>query len=120
MRARLFLAAVLLATGAAPSLAAPGEAVWQGVWKTAEGENVSLYPCGSAFCIKINTGEFAGKIISSDLMDDGEGNLNGSILDPSDDKVYSGTVSAPDERSLKLRGCALRIFCQSVKWSRVE
>jgi uncharacterized protein (DUF2147 family) len=111
---------VLAAAAVVLLLAAPVSAAEiEGVWKTESGEQAQVYGCGSAFCIKLLTGDHKGQVISKDLVDDGSGQLSGSLRDPSDDKVYSGYASLKG-KNLKLQGCALKIFCKTQTWARIK
>ncbi|BBE73846.1 DUF2147 domain-containing protein [Oharaeibacter diazotrophicus] len=107
------VAAVLLA---GPALAAGGV---EGVWKTERGSNAEIYGCGKATCIKLIDGPYKGKIIADDLVDDGSGSYSGSLTDPESGKTYSGYASVSGN-ALKLKGCALKIFCKSQTWTRVK
>ncbi len=113
---RLFVLMASAALIAAAPAAAEGI---DGVWKTPKGSNAQIYGCGGARCVKLIDGPFKGKVLSSDMADDGSGSFSGSILNPEDGRTYSGyaTVSGG---SLKLKGCALKIFCKSQVWTRVK
>lgn len=103
-----FAAAAVFAT---PALAADIE----GNWKTTSGENVNISKCGSSFCIKLTTGQFAGKKIG---QVSGSGPYNGTITDPADDKTYSGKATVSGS-SMKMKGCALKIFCKTQTWNKI-
>lgn len=89
----------------------------EGSWKTADGPTAGIGACGSSFCITLKSGQFAGKQIGR-LKADGGGSYSGTITDPKDDKTYSGSASVKGG-SLKLTGCAMKIFCKSQTWSRL-
>ena len=99
--------------------AAKAEAL-EGVWKTESGEQTQSYACGGSICIKILTGKFKGEVIADNLANDGSGTYSGSIRDPADDKVYSGSATLADAKTLKLKGCALKIFCKTQTWVRLK
>ncbi len=90
-----------------------------GVWKTPKGSNAQIYGCGGARCVKLIDGPYKGKVLSSDMTDDGSGTWSGSLLNPEDGRTYSGYASVAGG-SLKLKGCALKIFCKSQVWTRVK
>jgi uncharacterized protein (DUF2147 family) len=43
----------------------------------------------------------------------------GRLYNPGDGRYYSGAINLADDSHLKLKGCALGIFCQSQTWTRV-
>ena len=99
-------------------LAAPAQAAEpiEGNWKTEAGETAGISPCGGAFCITVKTGQYAGKRIGRMT---GSGNsYSGTVTDPSDGKKYSGSVSISG-KSMKLRGCALKVFCKTQRWKKL-
>ena len=87
-----------------------------GSWKTASGETAKIAPCGGDYCITVTTGKFKGKQIGK--MSGSGADYEGEILDPQADKTYSGSAKVGGA-SLKLTGCALKIFCKSQTWSRL-
>ena len=106
-----FAASLVLATGA-PAFAD----VIVGNWKTQSGETAAIAKCGSSFCIKLKTGTHAGKTIGK--MKGAGGSYTGTITDPADDKEYSGSATVKGN-GMKLKGCALKIFCQTQNWKRL-
>ena len=109
-RIALVLAAMAISV---PALAA--EPVL-GNWKTAHGETAKITACGDAFCITLVNGKFSGRQIGK--MSGSAGEYSGEITDPNAEKTYSGSASVSGS-SLKLTGCALKIFCKSQTWSRL-
>ncbi len=105
------------ATALVLSITAPGFAAEPivGKWKTESGELAKIASCGSAYCIRITTGQFAGKQVGK-LTGSGS-QYKGSITDPADDKTYSGSAKV-NGASMSLRGCALKIFCKTQKWKK--
>ena len=87
-----------------------------GNWKTESGETAALGPCGGSFCITIKTGKYAGKRIGR--MTGSGASYSGTITDPSDDKQYSGSAKV-GASSMKLKGCALKIFCKTQNWKKL-
>ena len=86
-----------------------------GNWKTESGETAAIGSCGSSYCITLKTGQHAGKRIGR--MKGSGNSYKGTITDPSDGKQYSGSAKIGGS-ALKLRGCALKIFCKTQKWSK--
>ncbi|MBW6421329.1 DUF2147 domain-containing protein [Rhizobium sp. XQZ8] len=112
MMRRLLLAAMLSLGAIAAHAAEPIE----GSWKTASGETATIGKCGSAYCVTLKTGKYAGKQIGKLSGKDGE--YSGEITDPAEDKTYSGSGSVSGN-SLKMKGCVLAILCKSQTWSRL-
>lgn len=110
---RLILAGVCAGALAVPALADPIE----GNWRTQSGETAAIAQCGGAFCITLKTGTYAGKRIGQ-MSAKGGSKYTGSITDPSDDKTYSGSATL-NGASMKMTGCALKIFCKSQTWNRM-
>lgn len=102
-------AAALLAT---PTFAADIE----GAWKTASGANAQISKCGGSFCIKLTSGEYVGKQIGK-LKANGK-RYSGTITDPRDDKTYAGHATISGS-SMKMKGCALKIFCKTQTWNKL-
>ncbi|NTE88411.1 DUF2147 domain-containing protein [Agrobacterium rubi] len=111
-------AALILALVAIGITTSPAKAVEpiEGKWKNGPVDIVAITPCGESFCLKMASGEYAGQSIGK-LRGKGL-DYSGDITDPADQKTYSGsgTVSGT---TLKLKGCALKIFCQTVVWNRL-
>jgi uncharacterized protein (DUF2147 family) len=99
---------------AATALADPIE----GNWKTKTGETAAIVGCGSAFCITLKSGEYAGKSIGK-MSPKGGGSYEGSITKPSTGKTYSGSATLSGN-SLRLKGCVFGgLICESQNWSRL-
>lgn len=107
----LFAAGLVLSTGA-PAFAD----IIVGNWKTQSGETAAISKCGSSFCIKLKTGAHAGKTIGK--MKGSGGSYSGTITDPADEKTYSGSANVKGS-SMKLKGCALKIFCKTQNWRKI-
>lgn len=110
---RLILAGLCAGALAVPALADPIE----GNWRTQSGETAAISSCGGGFCITLKTGAHAGKQIGK-MNAKGSSKYTGSITDPSDDKTYSGSATL-NGASMKMTGCALKIFCKSQTWNRM-
>ncbi|MEO1141655.1 MAG: DUF2147 domain-containing protein [Pseudomonadota bacterium] len=105
--AALFAASTTFALSAEPI---------EGTWKTQSGENAKISKCGSSFCIKLTTGQYTGKQIGK-LKGSGA-EYKGTVTDPEDDREYSGNAKVSG-KSMKLQGCALRVFCQTQTWKKL-
>lgn len=109
---------ITIALAAASLFAASGAASAasiEGQWRTASGATARIAACGNAYCTTILSGEHKGKQIGRMA---GSGNsYSGQITDPSNGKTYSGTAQVSGN-SMKLTGCALKIFCRSQTWTR--
>ncbi|MEM1040562.1 MAG: DUF2147 domain-containing protein [Pseudomonadota bacterium] len=94
--------------------AASAQAI-QGSWRTASGETAAIAKCGGSYCVTLRSGKYSGKRIGRMK---GSGNkYSGTITDPTDDKKYAGTATVSGS-SLKMRGCALKIFCKTQTWKK--
>ncbi|EFL89005.1 DUF2147 domain-containing protein [Ahrensia sp. R2A130] len=96
---------------ASAAFAAPIE----GNWRTASGETAAIAKCGGSYCVTLRSGKYSGKSIGR--MKGSGAKYSGTITDPSDDKKYSGTATVSGN-SMKMRGCALKVFCKTQNWSR--
>lgn len=112
------LRSVILALGL--SLAASGAALAdpiEGSWKTQTGSTAAIASCGGSFCITLRSGEHSGKRIGS-MKPQGGNKYAGTIVDPANDKSYSGTATLSGS-TLKMSGCVLGgIICRSQTWSK--
>ena len=106
----LLAASVSLAAG--PVLADP----IVGNWRTQSGETAAISKCGGSFCIKLRTGEHSGKRIGK--LAGADGSYSGTITDPADNKEYSGSAKVNGSK-MRLKGCALKIFCQTQNWIKL-
>ena len=113
MTRMLTLAAAMLAMTAGTAMADPIE----GNWRTQSGETAAIASCGGAYCITLKSGKYSGKRIGK--MSGSGGNYSGTITDPADDKTYSGSATVAGA-SMKLKGCALKIFCKTQTWTPVR
>lgn len=103
----LAAAAVLLAAGTAYADPLDGN------WRTASGETATI----SGGAITLKSGKYAGKRIGN-LKATGGGKYSGTITDPADDKTYSGSAKLSGS-SLRMTGCALKVFCKSQTWKKM-
>ena len=111
MTRMLTLAAAMLAMTAGTAMADPIE----GNWRTQSGETAAIASCGGAYCITLKSGKYSGKRIGK--MSGSGGNYSGTITDLADDKTYSGSATVAGA-SMKLKGCALKIFCKTQTWTK--
>lgn len=88
----------------------------EGNWRTAAGSTAAIAPCGSEFCIRLTSGTHSGKAIGR-MKASGSG-YSGTVTDPAEDKTYSGSATISGS-TLKLTGCALKIFCRSQTWKKL-
>lgn len=110
----LKFAAVLIAGTISGSAFAADPIV--GKWRTQSGERAAIAKCGGSYCIRLTSGKYSGKTIGR-LKGSG-GKYAGTITDPTDDKKYSGNATVSGA-SMKLRGCALKIFCKTQNWKKL-
>ena len=87
-----------------------------GEWRTLDGTLADIGMCGGEVCIVLKTGDWPGRKIGT-LKASVPGRYSGSITDPRDGRTYSGRATLSGD-TLKLTGCALKIFCQTETWSR--
>ena len=87
-----------------------------GNWRTESGETANISPCGDSFCITLTTGTYKGKQIGK-VMEKKDKYI-GTVTDPAEDKTYSGTAKVSGS-SLKLKGCALKVFCKTQNWTKM-
>lgn len=109
---KILAAGILVAAMTAPALADP----IVGNWKTKSGETAAIAACGGSFCIKLRTGNHAGKQIGKVKANGAK--YSGTITDPANDKEYSGSATLSGS-TLKMRGCVLGVLCRSETWSRL-
>lgn len=87
-----------------------------GNWKTEDGSITVIGKCGSGYCITVKTGKYAGRKIGS--FSGRGGSYGGKLTDPASNKTYDGTLSVAGD-TVKMKGCVMRVFCQSQTWSRL-
>jgi uncharacterized protein (DUF2147 family) len=86
-----------------------------GNWKTTLGDTAAIEPCGGGFCITLKNGKHAGEKIGA--FEGGGGSYSGKITDPDAKKTYNGTISVSGD-TVTLKGCVMKVVCESQKWSR--
>lgn len=112
--ATAFAAAMTIAVGLGGAQAQSEPLVGQ--WRAETGNVVKVAPCGGGYCATIVTGQHKGKQIGR--LSGSGGKYTGTVTDPSSGKTYNGSATVSGA-SLKLTGCALKIFCKSQTWSRI-
>lgn len=105
----------------------------EGMWKTEVDDgayaHVQIKPCGPALCGFIAKtfkdgaeyqSENLGKKLVIDMKPSGDGEYEGEVWRPSNDKIYYGTIELSGNK-LKLAGCvAGGLICAKQNWSRVN
>ena len=127
---KFMIAALLgvMTTGAAWA-ADPAVGVWQTQPDDGAYAHVKMTPCGQAVCGTIqrtfnNSGEYKseniGKQLVISMVPDGQGNYEGKVWRPSNNKIYIGKMTVSGNQ-LKLSGCvAGGLFCSKQDWVRVQ
>jgi len=133
-------AAVLLALAVAtPAMAAD----ITGRWRTpGNGGEVEVYKCGAAVCGRlINSAHIAREPGALDVKNQ-DASLRsrklkgltfltgfaggptewkgGKVYNPEDGKTYSGSITATDANTLKLKGCVVAPLCKTQVWTRMK
>ncbi|MEM7741371.1 MAG: DUF2147 domain-containing protein [Pseudomonadota bacterium] len=129
MLSALALAATALAVAEPPLT--PMDAI-TGDWVTGDGsaivrlfacERDSESLCGHMIWIEdrawVEDRFLGGEIIANFRFERGAWR-KGQLTNPNDGNVYRGSISLDDDGQLKLKGCALRVLCQSEMWKRLE
>ncbi len=125
---KLMLAMVLaMAAGAAG--ADPLEGMWQTEVDDGAYAHVAIKPCGAALCGVIARtfkdgaeyqSENIGKTLVIDMKPLGDGDYEGEVWRPSNDKIYYGTIALSGDK-LRLAGCvAGGLICAKQNWQRVN
>lgn len=114
---RLTIAAALMLAGMSGALMTGVQAAEPvvGTWTTASGETAKIASCGGAYCITLVTGQFKGQQIGR--MSGSGASYEGEITDPKAEKTYAGSAEV-GATSMKLTGCALKVFCKSQTWKK--
>jgi uncharacterized protein (DUF2147 family) len=87
-----------------------------GNWKTEDGSTTAIASCGGSYCITVKTGKYAGRKIGT-FSGKGE-SYAGRLTDPASNKTYDGTIALAGN-TVKMKGCVMKVFCQSQTWSRL-
>jgi uncharacterized protein (DUF2147 family) len=58
------------------------------------------------------------RILSGFRLDNNGVWRGGAVYNPDDGRSYSGTIRSMGGGSLELKGCALKVFCQTQTWRR--
>ena len=125
---KLALAAAFL-LGAAAAHADPIEGVWQTQPDEGAFAYVTIAPCGGAFCGTItrtfkDKAEYQspniGKQIVRSMVAKGDGNYEGQVWRPANDKIYNGKATVSGSQ-MSLSGCvAGGLICKSQNWVKIQ
>lgn len=121
--------AALFAVLAGAAAADPLEGMWQTEVDDGAYAHVQIKPCGEAYCGFIAKtfkdgaeyqSENIGKKLVIDMKPLGEGDYEGEVWRPSNDKIYYGTIELNGDK-LRLAGCvAGGLICAKQNWARVN
>ena len=126
----MFTTAAALIALASPALADPAEGIWQTEVDDGAFAYVTIAPCDAAFCGTITrtfkdggteyVSENRGKQIVIGMAPVGDGNYEGRVWRPSNNKIYIGKMSVSGD-ALTLKGCvAGGLICKAQGWARVQ
>lgn len=87
-----------------------------GEWKTEAGDLAIVSECESSFCINMETGKFAGKLLARFAID--EEGYSGIVYNPAGDNEFSSTASISDN-ILHIKACPVAFLCKTQKWTRM-
>jgi uncharacterized protein (DUF2147 family) len=87
-----------------------------GNWRTEAGTTAAIAPCGDGYCIVLKTGKHKGEQIGT--FKGSGGHYAGRITDPDAKKTYDGTITVSGN-SVTMKGCVMKVFCQSQTWPRI-
>lgn len=110
---RILSAVAVIAIATASALAADPIV---GDWKTEAGTTAAIGRCGGGYCIVLKTGKHKGEQIGT--FKGCGGHCAGRITDPDARKTYNGTMTVSGNL-VTMKGCVMRVFCQSQTWSRI-
>lgn len=114
-----------------------------GRWRTpGNGGEVEIYKCGAAICGRlISSTRLAREPGALDAANKNEALKGrklkgltfltgfaggptkwegGKLYNPEDGNTYSGTITATDENTLKLKGCVVAPLCKTQVWTRIR
>ena len=121
--------AAAFALAAVAAQADPIEGVWQTQPDDGAFAHVTIAPCGNAFCGTItrtfkDKAEYAspniGKQIVRSMVAKGDGNYEGQVWRPANDKVYNGKATVSGSQ-MSLAGCvAGGLICKSQNWVKIQ
>lgn len=130
MRTALGALAFAAALGAAPAMAQGADAVF-GVWQPADGNtHVRLSPCaehgvcGETIWIREGADQARrnaeGFRIQGTFTRTANGWRGGRIYLPTRGRAFRTTFTPQADGRLRVRGCALRVVCETRYWTKVE
>lgn len=128
MKTTVIAAMFTLIAGAAFA-ADPLEGMWQTEVDDGAYAHVQIKPCGAALCGTIAKtfkdgaeykSENLGKKLVIDMKPQGDGEYEGEVWRPSNNKIYYGTIELSGDK-LRLAGCvAGGLICAKQNWKRVN
>jgi uncharacterized protein (DUF2147 family) len=138
---RIASLAVVLALAAGHVRAAP---VPEGVWSTPGGKaTIRISACGPNLCAtliglrkpndkagrpkvdkrnpdrSLRSRPVIGLPLARGMRPDG-GGWRGEVYNPDDGRTYAGRIERAGDGALRLRGCALKVLCQTQRLARVR
>jgi uncharacterized protein (DUF2147 family) len=126
---KLMLAAAMVVMGTGMAAADPLVGVWETEVDDGAYAHVAIAPCGEAFCGVITRtfkdgaeyqSENLGKKLVIDMKPLAEGEYEGEVWRPSNNKIYYGTIELAGDK-LRLAGCvAGGLICSKQNWQRVN
>ncbi|WP_299837966.1 DUF2147 domain-containing protein [uncultured Paracoccus sp.] len=126
---KTFALAAAFALAAVAAHADPIEGVWQTQPDDGAFAHVTIAPCGNAYCGTItrafkDKAEYAspnvGKQIVRSMVAKGDGNYEGQVWRPANDKVYNGKATVSGNQ-MSLAGCvAGGLICKSQTWVKIQ
>lgn len=124
-----WMLAAVLACVAGMAGADPLVGTWQTEVDDGAYAHVAIKPCGAALCGVIARtfkdgaeyqSENIGKTLVIDMKPLGDGDYEGEVWRPSNDKIYYGTIALSGDK-LRLAGCvAGGLICAKQNWQRVN
>ncbi len=140
MKTTLFAATALAISAlAAPALAADPTGLWQ--TQTNNGQ-VRIERCGNALCgTLVTSAAIRANPDQKDVKNKDESQRGrtlrglrmlsgftggptewrgGSVYNPEDGGTYRGTITMPNDNTLRLRGCIVAPLCKTQTWTRVQ
>ena len=140
MKTTLFAATALAISAlAAPALAADPTGLWQ--TQTNNGQ-VRIERCGNALCgTLVTSAAIRANPNQKDVKNKDESQRGrtlrglrmlsgftggptewrgGSVYNPEDGGTYRGTITMPNDNTLRLRGCIVAPLCKTQTWTRVQ
>jgi uncharacterized protein (DUF2147 family) len=87
-----------------------------GQWKTKDGDIANITECENSFCIELETGKFAGKMLAKFEIDAEA--YKGVVYNPAGDNEFSSTATILND-TLEIKACPVAFLCKTQKWQRM-